>query len=71
MAFFALLAAVILGWLDWSGWWSIPVGIGMFIGGMRALPQESGRMNAVGIPLYILGALIIMKLSGWVGSLFA
>jgi hypothetical protein len=70
MAFFGLLLAIVGGFFGWSGWWSILFGGIMFLGAHRALPEEGGRINAVGLPMYILGAFLIMVVVGWIASLF-
>ena len=70
MAMIGLALAVAGGWLGWSGWWAILFGIVSFVGARRALSGEADRINRVGIPLYILGTFLIMKLIGWLHSLF-
>lgn len=69
MATLGLIAAIVAGWLGWTGWLSIPIGILMFIGGLRARPDLAPRIYAVGIFGYVVGALIIMKVVGWLNGL--
>jgi len=65
MAFVGLILTLIGGWLGWSGWWAILFGLISFVGAHRALPNETGRINAVGFPIYVIGSFLIMKLVSW------
>ncbi|WP_425229940.1 hypothetical protein [Sphingomonas sp.] len=69
MAMIALALTAIAGWLGWSGWLAIPIGLFAFIGARRSLPGEAERINRVGIPVYIIGTFLIMKLVGWIHGL--
>lgn len=70
MAIIGLILTVVGGLLDWSGWWAIPIGLMSFMGARRTLPEDKARINAVGVPIYIIMTFILMKASGWVGSFF-
>lgn len=71
MAFLSLLAAIVAGCLEWSGWWALPIGALMYWGSLRALPGESSRIHALGIPIYAIGTFLIMKASGWIVDVVA
>jgi hypothetical protein len=70
VSFIGLLLTLFGGWFGWSGWWSILFGGLMFFGAHRAIPEQSGRINAVGLPIYIIGSFVIMSVIGWIASLF-
>lgn len=66
MSLIAFGLSLIAGWMGFSGWWAIPIGLLSFWGAKRALPYDHGRINNVGMLMYCFGAFVFMKGAGWV-----
>jgi hypothetical protein len=71
MAMVALVLTLVAGWLGWSGWLAIPFGVLLWWTSRRAIPNDAHRVDRLGVPVYAIGAFLLMKLAGWIHTLLA
>lgn len=64
MAFLGLILPIIAGWLGWTKWLAIPLGLLIFVGIYRADPQGAAKVAPFA---FITGPLIALVLM-WVGG---
>jgi hypothetical protein len=69
MLFVVTIVTVVVGWLDWSKWWAIPLAVLMFVGLYRAEPYRAQKVAMACFFLMPIFAALLMVFGGWLHGL--